>query len=124
MAQQRKQSMIALMKIHQMNQAHRQTQQELQELSKQHKEALAELKKHKQLAGEYQKKHGELDKRHRDASDELHELKVKFDGDYAFKYNQEKKAASGRKREATNNKRKRTKELRDIKRASEKPSTS
>ena len=57
-----------------------------------------------------------LEKAHKDAQKELHELKMKFDADYSFKYNEEKRAAATRKRVATNEKRKRTKELRDAKR--------
>ena len=117
MSHQRKQSMIAIMKVQRMNQAHQQTQAKLQEVTEKHKAAHSESQQHKKRASEAEKRAKELEKAKQEAEEELHALKLKFDGDYAFKYNAEKKKAATNKRVAKNSRNKRMKELRDVERS-------
>ena len=97
MSRNSKVSAMAMMKL---NAMHHQTQANYDALTKEHKKAMQELTHHKKRADQHEKKYQTLEKQHSSVAEELHKLKMAFDGDYAFKYKEEQKKARSAARAA------------------------
>ena len=66
---------------------------------------------HKKKQTVHEKKYSNLETKHKDAQKELHDLKLAFDGDYAFRYKEDKREAMARARKAKSDSKRKQQEL-------------
>jgi chromosome segregation ATPase len=103
---------INILRVAQMQREHQNTQAQLKDLEQQYKAAIKELETYKKHSESHQKKYQTLESKHKDTQKELHSLKLAFDGDYAFRFKEDKREAMAKARQAKSNSKRRQQDLR------------